>query len=323
MKRGRIEQPDLRGVFSVPPIARRRDVRRSIDFDACERVVRHIAAGGISRFTYGGNAFLYHITLAEYEALLEWLAAFPADRWAIPSLGPSFGRALDQAPLLARHSFPCAMLLPCSDPRDAAGLERGIREMADLSGAPLILYLKDEAGFGADRAAGLDAVGRLVRDGVCVGIKYAVVRAEPRVDAYLEGLLERVDAGWVISGIGERPAVVHMRDWGLPGFTTGSGCIAPSASQRLYEACARGDFARAEELRARFLEVEDLRDALGPARVLHAATELAGIATTGAIPPYVTELSEAEHARLAPASRSLLEYDRQVAEASLAASRPV
>ena len=50
----------------------------------------------------------------------DWLAAFPATRWAIPSLGPSFGRAIDQARLLRRHPFRCAMMLPCGDPRDAA-----------------------------------------------------------------------------------------------------------------------------------------------------------------------------------------------------------
>ena len=51
-------------------------------------MARHIEAGGITRLLYGGNAFLYHITLDEYEALLGWLAVFPSSRWAIPSLGP-------------------------------------------------------------------------------------------------------------------------------------------------------------------------------------------------------------------------------------------
>ena len=38
-----------------------------------------------------------------------------------------------------------------------------MREIADAAGMPLILYLKSEDGFGADREAGLDAVGRLMR----------------------------------------------------------------------------------------------------------------------------------------------------------------
>ena len=298
---------DLAGVFSVPPLPRKRDAKRSLDFDAAECVARHIEAGGITRFLYGGNAFLYHITLGEYEALLGWLASFPGSRWAIPSIGPSFGRAMDQARMIRQHRFRTAMHLPCSDPRDAAGLEAGIRELAGAAGMPLILYLKSEDSFGSDKEAGLDAVGRLMRDGVAVAIKYAIVRDDPRHDAYLDGLLRRVERARVISGIGERPAVVHMRDFGLPGFTTGSGCIASAASAALFEACRAGDWERAAAIRSGFIPFEDLRDEWGPARVLHHGTELAGIAPTGPIPPFVTELDRSQMARLAPVARALRE----------------
>ena len=73
--------------------------------------------------------------------------------------------------------------------RDAPALQRpprrgraraGIRELADAAGMPLILYLKSEDSFGSDKEAGLDAVGRLMRDGVAVAIKCAVVRDDPR-----------------------------------------------------------------------------------------------------------------------------------------------
>jgi len=297
----------LAGVFSVPPLPRKRTAKRPIDFDAAECVARHIEAGGITRLLYGGNAFLYHIDLSEYEALLDWLASFPATRWAIPSIGPSFGRAIDQAKLLRQRRFPTAMLLPSGDPRDAGGLEAGIREIADAAGIPLVLYLKSEDGFGGDRDAGLDAVGRLMRDGVAVAIKYAVVRDDPRHDAYLDGLLQRVERPRVVSGIGERPAVVHMRDFGLSGFTTGSGCIASSLCTALFEACRAGDWTRAEEIRGHFIPFEDLRDDWGPARVLHHGTELAGIAPTGPIPPFVSPLDASQLERLAPVARALRE----------------
>jgi dihydrodipicolinate synthase/N-acetylneuraminate lyase len=309
MKTSPVVPDDLRGVFPVPPLARRADARRSIDFEENGRLVRHMKAGGITRFLYGGNAFLYHVTLAEYEELLGWLAGFADVDWAIPSLGPSYGRALEQAALLARHRFPCAMALPCADPRDASGLEAGLREISAAAGLPLILYLKDEANFGADLMAGLDAVARLVDAKVCVAIKYAVVRAEPRQDAYLRALLERVDKRLVISGIGERPAVVHMRDFALPGFTTGSGCLAPRLSNRVWEACARQDWARAEEARAHFLPLEDQRDAWGPARVLHAAVDLAGVSRMGPIPPFVSALDPARRETVGPAARTLHEEE--------------
>lgn len=305
MKTTPITIEDLRGVFPVPSLARKQDSTRSLDFVENQKIVDHLVAGGLTRFLYGGNAFLYHITLGEYEQLLEWLAGFPGDLWAIPSLGPSYGRAIDQAAILRRHAFPCAMMLPCADPRDAVGLERGLREVADRAGIPLILYLKDLNNFGADQEAGLDVVARLVDEGLCVSIKYAVVREDPGKDEYLEALLRRVDKARVVSGIGERPAVVHMRDWGLPGFTTGSGCVAPTSSRLIHEACVAGDFATAERLREKFIPLEDLRDAWSPAKVLHQAVELAGIAATGPIPPFLSMLNDQQVAQLAPVAREL------------------
>ena len=295
----------------MPPLARKNDSRRSIDFEENNRIVRHIAGGGLTRFIYGGNAFLYHVTLAEYEALLDWLNSFADGLWAIPSLGPSYGRAMDQASILRRYKFPCAMALPCGDPRDAKGLETGLREISESANAPLILYLKDENNFGADKEAGLDVVARLVDEGVCVAIKYAVVRQNPAEDAYLDSLLKRVDRARVISGIGERPAVVHLRDWRLPGFTTGSGCVAPRLSGKIFEACVDGDNEMAEELRAEFLPLEDLRDAWNPAKVLHFATQLAGVAETGPVAPFLSSLTERQLEGLAPVARALVELNAQ------------
>jgi dihydrodipicolinate synthase/N-acetylneuraminate lyase len=307
MKTTPVSIEDLRGVFPVPPLARKNDARRSIDFEQNNRIVRHIADGGLTRFLYGGNAFLYHITLAEYESLLDWLNGFAENFWAIPSLGPSYGRAMDQASILRRYKFPCAMALPCADPRDAKGLETGLREIAETANTPLILYLKEENNFGADKEAGLDVVARLVGEGVCVAIKYAVVRQNPSEDAYLDSLLKRVDRARVISGIGERPAVVHMRDWSLPGFTTGSGCVAPRLSGQLYEACVKENYETAEKLRAEFLPLEDLRDAWSPAKVLHFATQLGGVAETGLVAPFLSSLSEERLKEIAPVAAALVE----------------
>jgi len=305
MRTAPITCEDLQGVFPVPPLARRRDSQRTLDFHASARIVEHLVAGGLGRLLVGGNALLYHISLQEYGQLLAWLASFPDHLWCIPSAGPSFGRLMDQAPLLRRYGFPCVMVLPCNDPRDAAGLEQGLREFADAAGMPLTIYLKDELGFGADRAAGQDAVARLVESGVCCAIKYAVVRKDPAQDDYLAGLLARVDRRRVVSGIGERPAVVHMLDWHLPGFTTGSGCIAPALSQAFFAACERGDRDTAEALRMHFLPLEDLRDAWGPAPVLHAAVETAGIAETGPLPPFVSNLSSERFEAVKPVARAL------------------
>lgn len=304
-----ITPADLNGVYAVPPLPRHTDGKRRLNLDAAEAIAKHVEAGGITRYLYGGNAFLYHITLDEYETLLGWLAGFAAPRWAIPSLGPSFGRAIDQAKLLRRHSFRCVMMLPCGDPRDASGMEAGLREIADACGLPLIVYLKSEDGFGSQKEQGLDAVGRLVDDGIAVAIKYAVVRDDPRKDEYLAGLLRRVDKRRVISGMGERPAVVHLRDLDLGGLTTGSGCVAPRQCSELFAACARKDWTRAEACRDAFMPLEDLRDLWGPARVLHHASELAGIAPSGPIPPYISSLSKPQLEQLAPVATALRRSD--------------
>jgi dihydrodipicolinate synthase/N-acetylneuraminate lyase len=299
------------GAISVPPLARRDDTARSIDHAQNDRIFRHIASGGITRFMYGGNAFLYHASLADFEKLAEWLAQYANEYLVIPSIGPTFGRALEAAAILRRHPFRCAMLLPCADPRDAAGLESGIRQLASAAGMPLVLYLKDETNFGADKDKGLDAVARLIESGDAVLVKYAVIRKDPNEDPYLDSLLRRVDRSRVISGIGERPAIVHMRDWRLPGFTSGSVSVAPGLSRQMWEALSAGDIERAEMLRRHFIPLEDLRDAWGPSVVLHHAVQLAGIAETGPVMPFLSALSPDRLEQLRPVARDLLERNSE------------
>ena len=303
MKTSAVQDQDRKGVLAVPPLCRK--ANGQLDWSENEKLVAHLRAGGITRLMYGGNAFLYHVSLAEYAELLEWLVGLDDELWCIPSAGPSYGRLIDQAALLRRHRFPCVMTLPCADPRDAAGLEAGLRQFSSEAESPLIVYLKEEHNFGANLLAGLDAVARLVSDGVCVGIKYAVVHREPQEDGYLEALLERVDRRFVISGIGERPAITHLDHFRLPGFTSGSVCVAPAKTQQIFNYCAARDFVSAWKVRQLFLPHEDLRDAWGPARVLHASMSLAGIAETGPIPPFVSSLNEAQKAELAPVAQAL------------------
>ena len=297
-------------VYPVPPLARKNNAARSLDFAQNEQVLRYLQKGGIRNVIYGGNAFLYHATLSEYTELVDWLGGFTSELSIVPGIGPSYGRAMDQAPLIRKRKFSTVLVLPCADPRDAPGIEAGMRDIAQACGVPLSLYVKDELNYGADREAGLDVLGRLVDAKVCGSIKYAVVRKDPSQDEYLKGLLKRVPAAHIISGIGERPAVVHLRDWKLNGFTTGSGCVAPKLSKALLEACVRGDYTKAEQIRASFLPLEDLRDEWGPPRVLHSAVALAGIAETGPVPPFNSGLSAAQLERLKPVARELRQLDR-------------
>jgi dihydrodipicolinate synthase/N-acetylneuraminate lyase len=96
-----------------------------------------------------------------------------------------------------------------------------------------------------------------------------------------------------------------MRNFGLPGYTTGSGCIGASWTQQMFTHCSQGQWEEAATLRERFIPLEDIRDAQGPARVLHAATEAAGIAQTGPVPPFVTALGPEWNVALAEAVKPL------------------
>ncbi len=294
-----------RGVYAVPPVARNQD--GSINAEENRRLLRHLCDGGLRRVLYGGNGNLYHMRIRDYEALLEVLDDAAGEATIVPSLGPAYGRAMDQADILRRFRFSVVMALPSCHPRDAAGLDRGYREIAESAGMPLLLYIKSEDDFGRNKEAGLDVVAGLIDDGVSIGVKYAVVRQDPAQDAYLEALLARVDPAFVISGLGERPAVVHMQEWDLPGFTTGSGCVDPSRARTLFERARDGDYDAANDIREHFIPLEDQRDRWGPISVLHAAVEAAGLARLGQPLPFLGPLSEDQRAAISRTVSTMLQ----------------
>ena len=81
--------------------------------------------------------------------------------------------------------------------------------------------------------------------------------------------------------------------------------VGAALSQAVFDSCVRGDFDAARQLREFFIPLEDLRDAWGPARVLHAAVDLAGITPSGPIPPFISALSESQQDELAPVAAAL------------------
>src|SRR6266478_5632436 len=81
--------PDqLSDIYPVPPLARRNDAKRSINFAENEKFFRFLRDGGVTRFVYGGNAFLYQITMAEYADLTHWLGGLTRQAIIIPAVGP-------------------------------------------------------------------------------------------------------------------------------------------------------------------------------------------------------------------------------------------
>jgi dihydrodipicolinate synthase/N-acetylneuraminate lyase len=212
-----------------------------------------------------------------------------------------FGTFMEQAKLLRRHQFPIAMVLPVQGGTTSRGVEDGIRRFVDSAGVPALLYIKN------DGYIDVPDVKRLADSNVIAGVKYAVVRDDTSIDPYLRALCDAVDPRRIVSGIGEQPAIVHLRDFGLAGFTAGVVCVSPRVSVAMLRAIRAGDRTGAERLRAICKPLEDLRNAINPVRVLHEAVRLAGIADTGPLLPLMSNLDVSHHAPVRDAAIKLMQ----------------
>jgi len=290
-------------VLAVPPLCRNADF--SLNPAENTKLIRHIEAGGITTLLYGGNANFYHIALSEYDAVLGYLAQSAGkDTLIIPSAGPAFGLSIDQAKILRSHKFPTVMILPQVGITTSKGVAAGVKKFVDAAGLPALLYIKNDGYIEPEEVAGL------AKDGTISGIKYATVRSDPAKDDYLARLVEVVDRKMIISGIGEQPAIIHMNDFKLGGFTSGCICVAPKLSGQMLTALRAGDITKAESIRQTFKPLEDLRNSINPIRVLHEAVRLAGIADTGPLLPLLTNLEPQHHAAVRAAAETLLKADR-------------
>ena len=199
---------------------------RSLDLDAAEALARHIAAGGITPVPLRRQ----RVPLSRHARRIRGAARL-ARRRSRPTAGRSPASARRSAArsirraLLRRHRFPARHDAALRRSRATRrGLEAGLREIADAAGMPLILYLKSEDGFGADRDAG-PRRGRAASS--TTASRRDQIRRRPRRSRAAirisTGCSGASTAAASISGMGERPAIVHLRDFGLGGLTTGSG----------------------------------------------------------------------------------------------------
>jgi len=311
-------------VMAVPPLARRADY--TLDPAQNLALIRHIEAGGVRTLLYGGNANLYHVAVSEYRELLDLLAdaASPATR-VIPALGPDYGKMLDQARILAQTRYRTAMVLPLGGFTTSDGVEAGLTRITDTAGMPLTLYIKSE------NYVDVETLARLVERGTLSAVKYAIARDNPADDPYLRRLLQSVPAAKIVSGMGERPALVHLREFGLAAWTTGSGCIAPSMVMALLRAVQRGgsagsadtaDHNVAERLYDAFMPLETLRTDISLIRVLHDAITFTGLADMGPLLPLLSSTPREHHAKIAQAAQTLLALERAFASSHPNCSDP-
>jgi dihydrodipicolinate synthase/N-acetylneuraminate lyase len=291
---------DLRhSAISVPPLCRRAD--GSLNQAENQRLLQHLENGGVKIHLYGGNANLFNIAPSEYPEFLDMLQAIAAeDSLMIPSVGPYYGVAMDQAAMLRGRGFATAMLLPATFPLKTSGVATALRRFAEKADLRVVVYIKN------DGYLNVDDVASLVADGCVSWIKYAVVRPDERQDPFLRELITKVDPAMIVSGMGEQPTWAHLREFNLGGFTSGCVCVAPRLTTDLLEALHANDRAKCESILKTFLPLETLRNDHGPIPVLHEAVDAAGIAATGPLQPLLGELPTALRAEIASAAKALL-----------------
>jgi dihydrodipicolinate synthase/N-acetylneuraminate lyase len=295
-----------KSVLAVPPLCRKADL--SLNDAENIKVMRHIEGGGIRTLLYGGNANFYHVRLSEYDTLLSFLeqSAGP-DTLLIPSAGPLWGMMMDQAAIIRRHRFPTVMVLPQTGFTTSKGIADGIRRFVDAAGVPALLYIK------SDGYMDVADVCQLAESKTISGIKYATVKENTANDPFLRALCDKMDRKLIVSGIGEQPAIIHLRDFGIAGFTSGVVCVAPKLSVAMLKAIRGGDLQKAEKIRVACKPLEDIRNAINPVRVLHEAVRLAGIADTGPLLPLMSNLEEADFPKVREAAKALIQAEREIA----------
>ncbi|GGH59298.1 dihydrodipicolinate synthase family protein [Frigidibacter albus] len=298
-------------VMAVPPLARTADGVFSDAGNAA--VLAHLRGGGVTTVLYGGNALAQHWPVSVYADWLDRLAAMASDdTWLLPSVGPDAGKMMDQAAVLKTRRFPVALLVPMGAPLTHDGMGTALRRFHAECGVQLLVYIKTDGYIPAA------LLGDLVAEGVVFGVKYAVPRQPGEADPYLGDIVAAIGAERVISGFGEPPAIPHMLDDGLAGFTAGCVCIAPSMSMALLAALKRGDRAEAERLLRPMQALEALRGGHGEIRVLHDAISHSGIGDMGPLLLPMSPVDGAHQDAIAKAARDLLaaEQDYRAAQAA-------
>lgn len=288
-----------RSVWAVPPLALNLDY--SLNLNAAGALIRHIEAGGVSTILWGGNANLHNFPVSRFEETMSALASqSKADSWVIPSVGPAWGKLIDEAAILKRMKFPTAMVLPMQFPQTPEGVEIGVRDFVQRAGVPVVIYIKT-----ADYLPPA-VLGRMGRAGELVAIKYAVPRPDYRVDPYLTEILKEFDRNRVVSGFGEPPALPHLDAFNLAAFTAGCVCIAPSISMNILRLMQRRDFIGAARALDSVAPLEALREQHNAIRTLHEAVTLSKIADMGPILPLLSNLDSSLHPAIAAAAQALM-----------------
>jgi 4-hydroxy-tetrahydrodipicolinate synthase len=285
MKTGSVAPADLTSsIIALPPLARTKT--GAINEAENAKIIAWLCSARVSTFMYGGVANLFNAALSEYGAVLDLIEKIaPAEAWVVPAIGGDYGKATDQIEILRAREFPTAILLPFA-PIQAKGVATGLRRLSDRYGRPLMVFFKS-----ADYLEPAD-IAALLADGVLCCVEYGVPANERGESPHLAELLERTGgAERIIDGSGEKTIVANAA-FGIRGYTSGSGVIAPHLSMAVLDAVKQGDLQLATMLSGEFKPFDALRGLYSPISVVHDAVRLAGIADTGPIGPFFQSIAD-------------------------------
>jgi dihydrodipicolinate synthase/N-acetylneuraminate lyase len=105
--------------------------------------------------------------------------------------------------------------------------------------------------------------------------------------------------------MGEQPAICHMKDFQMSGFTSGCVCIRPDLSTEFLKSIQSGQWDKAEQIRHLFEPLEDQRNQVSPIRVLHEAVRLSKISDVGPLLPLMSGLDDSQVENLSRVVKNL------------------
>lgn len=248
-----------------------------------------VRSGARLLYPAGNTGEVMSLSPSEWTTVVETALDVAGDEAVIV---PGVGHELPVAIELARRASSLGAHGILLMPRDAPyatseGVVSYWRALLEATDLPVVVYKR---GLPADgHLAGLVAESQIV------GCKYAGSDAA----AFSGAVGEQSDAVVWTCGSAERYATFFWSA-GARGFTSGLANFAPGLALGLYDALASGDYARADEIRARCVPIEDMRARNGSALnvgCVKAAMDLVDRAG-GRVRPPLRDLDQNERAEL-------------------------
>ena len=298
-----MQQADCHNVLVVAITPRKAD--RSIDLEGIERNVRHLCDQGVDFIMPEcGTGLVYDATLAEYEAVVGAYMDAAGDRALIvPGIGPGYGRSLEMGQIAKSLGVAGVMIMPIVGPASANGTHIGLRDIAEKTQLPTILYQRRLDIMPVEQVVELCALDEVV------GLKYAV--DDLAAFEQIAGAAGQKAA--MVCGMAEEPCIDYMAA-GAVGFSSGMANFSPRMSLAILRRFAAGDRAGAEDLRQQMVPFEDFRGeraARYSSSALHAAMDRAGLAG-GPVVPFAEDVAAEDLDRVHALVDAIMQTEAQL-----------